>query len=189
MNALVTGLNDLSDEELAVLARENNEEAFTRLVSRCSGMLKALSAKYCLGSLESEDLVQEGLLGLLSAVQTYRSSVDVAFRTYAYTCARNRMVSALRRRNGVEARSLDEEDEPSVSSGGDDPASLLVRQEELQQLRERLRVGLSPLEYRVLMALLSGYSYREIAKRLRITEKAVDNARQRLRRKLDSSLF
>lgn len=189
MNALVTGLNEISDEELAVLARDKNDEAFTRLVSRCSGMLKALSARYCTGLLESEDLVQEGLLGLLSAVQTYRTSADVTFRTYAYACARNRMVSALRGRNGVVAESLDDEDEPFAISGCDDPASLLVRQEELQQLRERLRAGLSPLEYRVLMAHLSGYSYREIAKHLDITEKAVDNARQRLRRKLAPTRF
>ncbi|MBR5539766.1 MAG: sigma-70 family RNA polymerase sigma factor [Clostridia bacterium] len=189
MNALLTGLNDLSDEELAVLARDKNEEAFTRLVSRCSGMLQALSTKYSLGSLESDDLVQEGLLGLMSAVQTYCPSADVTFRTYAYACARNRMISALRRRSGVEATSLDDEDEPLFSSGSDDPASLLVRQEELQQLRERLRAGLSSLEYHVLMAYLSGFSYREIAQRLDITEKAVDNARQRLRRKLAPSLF
>lgn len=189
MNALVTGLNNSSDEELVVLARDKNDEAFTHLVSRCLGMLKALSAKYSNSLLEPEDLLQEGLLGLLSAVQTYQLSAEVAFRTYAYTCARNRMVSALRRRNGVEAEPLDSEDEPYVSSDGDDPAYLLVRQEELLQLRERLRAGLSPLEYHVLMAHLSGYSYREIAKRLDISEKSVDNARQRLRRKLSLTLF
>lgn len=189
MNALITGLNNLSDEELVVLARDKNDEAFTHLVSRCSGMLKALSTKYCPEFLEPEDLVQEGLLGLLSAVQTYRPETDTAFRTYAYTCARNRMVSSLRSRNGVMAESLDEEDEPLILSSHNDPASLLLRQEELQLLRERLRAGLSDLEYRVLMAHLGGYSYHEIAKRLGITEKAVDNARQRLRRKLTPSFF
>ncbi len=189
MNALVTSLNDLSDEQLVVLARQKNEEAFTRLVSRCSGMLKSLSANYCRDVSESEDLVQEGLLGLLSAVQTYRSSAEVAFRTYAYACARNRMVSALRRRNGELVRSLEEEDELSYLIGDADPASLLVRQEEIEQLNNRLRDGLSSLEYRVLMARLSGYSYREIAKRLNITEKAVDNAHQRLRRKLATTLI
>ncbi len=189
MNALVTSLNDLSDEQLVALAREKNEEAFTHLVSRCSGMLKSLSAKYCRDLSESEDLVQEGLLGLLSAVQTYRPSAEVAFQTYAYACARNRMVSALRRRNGLPVQSLDGEDELSDLIGGTDPVSLLVRQEEIEQLNKRLRNGLSSLEYRVLMARLSGYSYREIAKYLNITEKAVDNAHQRLRRKLISAFI
>ena len=182
-------MNDLNDEQLVVLAREKNEEAFTRLVSRCSGMLKSLSAKYCHDVSESEDLVQEGLLGLLSAVQTYRPSAEVTFRTYAYACARNRMVSALRRRNGVSVQSLDEEDELPDLVGGTDPASLVVRQEEIEQLNNRLRDGLSSLEYRVLMARLSGYSYREIAKQFNITEKAVDNAHQRLRRKLTPALI
>ena len=180
-------MNDFSDEELAVIAHGKNEEAFALLVSRCSGMLKALSSKYCTGSWDPEDWVQEGLLGLLSAVQTYRPETDVAFRTYAYACAHNRMISALRRRNGIEAESLNEEDEPVFDSDNEDPASLLVRHEELLHLRERLRAGLSALEYRVLMAHLGGYSYREIAQQLGITEKAVDNARQRLRRKLAPS--
>ncbi len=187
MTAFLTGLSELRDEELAVLAHDKNEEAFTLLVSRCSGMLKALSDKYCTGAWDPEDLQQEGLLGLLSAVQTYRPETDVTFRTYAYACAHNRMISALRRK-GIESELLDTEDEPVSDFGDDDPASLLVRQEELLQLRERLRAGLSALEYRVLMAHLSGYSYREIAQQLGITEKAVDNARQRLRRKLSLSL-
>ena len=189
MNALVTSLNDFSDEQLVVLARENNEEAFTRLVSRCSGMLKSLSATYCRDVSETDDLVQEGLLGVLSAVQTYRSSTEVAFQTYAYACARNRMISALRRRNGELVHSLDEKDELADLIGDTDPALLLVRQEEIEQLNNRLRATLSSLEYRVLMARLGGYSYREIAKRLNITEKAVDNAHQRLRRKLANTLI
>ncbi len=189
MNALVTSLNDLNDEQLVVLAREKNEEAFTRLVSRFSGMLKSLSAKYSRDASESEDLVQEGLLGLLCAVQTYRSSKEVTFKTYAYACARNRMVSVLRRRNGAQMQSLDEEDELPELIGDADPASLLVRQEEIEHLNSRLRDTLSSLEYRVLMARLSGYSYREIADRLSISEKAVDNAQQRLRRKLAAALI
>ncbi len=189
MNAFVTSLNDLSEEQLVVLAREKNEEAFTLLVTRCLGMLKSLSAKYCRDFSESEDLVQEGLLGLLSAVQTYHSSNKVSFRTYAYACARNRMVSALRRRNGAPMQSLDEEDELSDFIGDTDPASLLVQQEETENLDKRLRDKLSSLEYRVLMARLSGYSYGEIAMCLNVTEKTVDNAYQRLRRKLAPALI
>ncbi len=188
MKALLTDVRTADDESLVALARENNEEAFAVLVTRCSGMLKTLSAQLCRGILDPEDLAQEGLLGLLSAVQTYRPSETVTFRTYAYTCMRNRMVSALRRRSGVEAESTIEEDEPSIASAGYDPASVLVRQEEVQQLQTRLQRDLTSLEYRVLMAHLSGYSYREIAERLELTEKSVDNALQRLRRKLTRSL-
>ncbi len=188
MNALITGVDSRSDEELAVLARENHEDAFAELVSRCSGMLKSLSSKYCQGDFEADDLAQEGLLGLLAAVKTYRPSDAVLFRTYAYTCMRNRMISALRRRHGEQAVPLKKEDEPSAVSDGDDPAMMLVRQEEARQLQQRLQRDLTALEYRVLMAHLGGYAYREIAKQLAVSEKTVDNALQRVRRKLASAL-
>ena len=188
MSVVLTDIQTANDETLVALARDNNEEAFAALVARCSGMLKTLSAACCHGILDTDDLTQEGLFGLLSAVQTYRPSETVTFRTYAYTCMRNRMVSALRRRNGVESESVLQEDEPSIVSSGYDPASVLVRQEEVRQLQERLKRDLTSLEYRVLMAHLSGYSYREIAEKMDLSDKSVDNALQRSRRKLTQSL-
>ena len=186
MSAVGVCLNGLSDEQLAVLAREKNEEAFVVLVSRFSGMLKALSSQYCRGLFDSDDLAQEGLLGLLAAAKTYRDCEKVSFRTYAYACARNRMISALRRR-GVESTSLQEEDEPCWGDENADPQILLVRRDEVLQLQKRLRNTLTKLEYHVLMAQLCGYSYREIAQQLDVTEKSVDNALFRLRRKLATS--
>ena len=150
-------------------------------------MLRSLSSKYCCDGFDADDLAQEGLLGLLAAVQTYRRSETALFSTYAYACMRNRMVSALRRRHGEQAALLVEEDEPSVISDGDDPAVMLVRQEEVRQLQKRLQQDLTALEYRVLMAHLGGFAYREIAQRLAVSEKAVDNALQRVRRKLASA--
>ncbi len=187
MSAVGICLSGLSDEQLAVLAREKNEEAFAMLVTRFSGMLKALSSQYCRGLFDCDDLAQEGLLGLLSAAQTYQASENVTFRTYAYACARNRMVSALRRRKGVELTPLDEEDELSWGNENEDPQILLVRRDEVLQLQRRLQNILTKLEYHVLMAQLCGYSYREIAKQLNVTEKSVDNALFRLRRKLATS--
>lgn len=184
MSAVTNDLHSLSDEALVALSRESNDEAFACLVSRCTAMLRGLSAQYCRGLLDSEDLLQEGLLGLLSAVQTYSTAKSVTFRTYAYACMRNRMISALRRQ-GVEAESLNSEDELlDVAATDVDPVSLVVRQEEAEQLKERLKERLTALEYRVLMTHLNGFSYREIASRLEITEKAVDNALQRVRHKL-----
>ncbi len=184
MNAVTNDLHSLSDEALIQLSRESNDDAFACLVSRCTPMLRALSAQFHRGLLDSEDLIQEGLLGLLSAVQTYTAEKNVTFCTYAYACMRNRMISALRRR-GVEAESLNHEDELSELEAVDaDPVSVVVRQEEAEQLAKRLRERLTALEYRVLMTHLNGFSYREIASRLEISEKAVDNALQRVRRKM-----
>jgi RNA polymerase sporulation-specific sigma factor len=188
LNAVANDLNGLSDEALVALSRESNEEAFTLLVSRCTAMLRSLSARYRHGLLDSEDLVQEGLLGLLSAVRTFTVSQSVSFRTYAYACMRNRIISALRKK-GAESESLENEDEfLGLAATDSDPISLVVKQEESQLLQARLRERLTMLEYRVLMAHLNGFSYREIASRLEISEKAVDNALQRVRRKMTANL-
>ncbi len=177
--------DELEDEQLVLLAQENNEEAFVLLVTRCMPMLQRLSLNYRSAQLESDDLVQEGLLALLSAVRTYRTEQGTSFRTYAYTCVRNRMISALRH-GGVDTEPLSDSDEPydPVESKRQDPAMVVLRHEERQQLRSRLRDLLTPVEYQVLMLYLGGYSYREIARRRSLTTKAVDNALQRLRRKL-----
>lgn len=178
----------VSDDCLVTLARAGNDEAFAMLVSRLSGALHRLSVKFG-GSSEEEDLAQEGLLGLLSAVQTYRSGGSASFATYAYTCMRNRMLSAVRSVHGEPpVRSL--EDEPALpQTAGEDPAALLVRLEELESLRTHLRSVLTELEYQVLMRYLGSYSYEEIAADLSIGRKSVDNALTRLRRKLAATPF
>ncbi len=181
----VPAYRECSDEELVTLACAENEEAFARLVSRYSALLHRLSAQYSGTSpLDAEDLAQEGLLGLLSAVRTYRSGGGAAFGTYACTCMRNRMLSAVRRSQGIPPLLSDPDEPPATEAAADDPAALLVRQEELEALRTHLRSALTELEYQVLMRYLGAYSYEEIASSLSISRKAVDNALQRLRRKL-----
>ena len=175
----------MNDEQLVLLAREKNEDAFVLLVSRCLPMFQKLSQQYRSLQTESEDLVQEGLLSLLSSVRTYRNGEGVAFRTYAYACARNRMISSLRRNADKEPLVLMEEDPAeALISSANDPAELFLQQEELASLHRRLRSLLTQVEYQVLQLYLASYSYREIAQRLGMDTKAVDNALQRLRRKL-----
>ncbi len=181
--------NPVTDDELVVAARENNHEAFSQLVSRFSPILQQLSQKYRQYGAEPEDLVQEGLLGLLSAVQTYHSGGGASFRTYASVCIRNRMLSVVRRLSGADIRQdvLPEEEGQMYSFPeltAEEPETVLIRREEWQLLLQQLQAQLTPLEYQVLMLHIGAYSYREIAAKLSITEKAVDNALQRVRRKV-----
>lgn len=171
----------VSDEELLARSRIGDDEAFAELASRYSAMLGSLVSKYGNGP-NNDDLSQEGLLGLLSAVQTYRSEGDAAFATYAYTCMRNRMLSVLRAARGDVSELSFETEIPA--STAHDPAAVLVRLEELKALRLRLRQTLTDLEYQVLMRHVAAYSYEEIATELGIGRKSVDNALSRLRRKL-----
>ncbi len=178
----------LTDESLVLAARAGNDEAFAQLVSRCSSVLQLLSQKYRRYGAEPEDLVQEGLLGLLSAVQTYQSGSGATFRTYSGVCIRNRMLSLVRRLSGgvsqVE-RLLGSEDTSSFpETVGEGPEAAFLRREEANMLQQRLQSCLTPLEYRVLLLHIGSYSYHEIAMALSITEKAVDNALQRVRRKV-----
>lgn len=175
----------MSDEQLVALAQQEDEEAFVLLVSRCLPLFKRLAQKYGNACVDSEDLVQEGLVSLLSAVRTYRGNEDSSFRTYAYACARNRMISVLRH-NGTKVQIPLDRDEPleCISDGRGDPAQLMQQREELSALYKRIGAVLTQKEYTVLKWYLASYSYREIASLLNIEVKAVDNALQRLRRKL-----
>lgn len=189
MNISPADLESLSEEQLCRLAQDvPDSDAFSLLVQRCTPMIRYQAARFHHRHLEAEDLVQEGILGLLSAVQTYRDNKQASFRTYASVCIRRRMISAVRRAgiDPAEIDSLDEggETEPVAQEETSDPVHMLVKREDTQQLYSRLRQLLTPMEYQVLMYHLGAYSYEEIAHVLNIEEKAVDNALQRVRRKL-----
>ena len=191
-----TASESMSDEELVNLARGGSESAFSILIHRC-----ALTVKYQIASLkhshvEDEDLAQEGLVGLLSAVRTYKSGVS-SFRTYASACIRNRMLSAVRGSAAArvfpqaELVSIDDSRLPLAQTHSlcDDPEQLVVQKDEIVRMQKWLRGLLSPKEYKVFMMYLGAYSYEEISQRLGISVKAVDNSLQRVRRKLVAVSF
>lgn len=176
----------MQDQVLVVSAAGGNAEAFAVLTERMMPFIHKTAARYAFTShVDREDLVQEGLLGLLAAVHGYRPESG-EFGSYAATCISNRIVSAVRR-FGTDAIPVSEQEWLSVDSVGQaDPEQLFLEREAAGRLYDRLKRTLTPLEYRVLMGQLSGCSYREIADHNSVSEKAVDNALQRVRRKLSS---
>ncbi len=181
----------MSDEELVRLARQGCEPAFSMLVHRCASIVKYQVNCLRNAQEEDEDLAQEGLVGLLTAVRTYNFKA-ASFRTYASACIRNRILSVLRGNGAArkipqsEIVSIDNREETSLSMSDctDDPAQLVLQKEEHFRLQGWLCGLLSPREYEVLMLYLAAYSYEEIARHLEISVKAVDNSLQRVRRKL-----
>ena len=164
-----------------------DQEAFALLVHRMMPLIHDQMRRLGTVGVDDEDLVQEALVGLLAAVRTYRPDGGAAFTTYATTCIRNRLLTVVRR-NGIRMdheQSL--EDSPEVAVVQDDPAQLLMDKEELDDLLAQMRIHLTDREYQVLMLWMRGFSYTEIAARLGITAKAVDNAIQRIRRKIGKS--
>lgn len=166
-------------------AAAGDEKAFVEISRLMGPLVQSMIRSFSHPGVEAEDLAQESLLGLLAAIRTYRPQAGAAFTTYACACIRNRLVSLLRREeeHGVLRQPLEEDIQASEPSE-DDPAVRLQAQEAFRRLHAQMQQRLTPLEYQVLLARLDHRSYREIAATLGVSEKAIDNAVQRLRRKM-----
>lgn len=182
-------MEQFTDSQLARLAGGGNSDAFMELAVRYLPLIRARAERFRGAMLETDDLCQEGLMGLLNAARTYDSAGEASFRTYAGVCVGNRMIMACRAAGS--RKNLPMHDFISLSDGGaevqdstSNPENVLIDSEAVQMMRQRMKQALSPLEQKVLMLFLDGCSYRRIAERLRITSKAADNALQRVRLKL-----
>ncbi|MDR3314755.1 MAG: sigma-70 family RNA polymerase sigma factor [Oscillospiraceae bacterium] len=179
----------LSDEALVQLVQAGNPgsaEAFGLLLERITPVINA-RVNHLSGHKAGEnreDLVQEGVMGFLSAVSAYQSARGASFRTFASVCAGNRIVSALRRGGkAVQVVPLVESDLPAAAAA-EDPQELFFAMEETRRMAEVIQNQLTELERGVMGAFLAGERYEAIAQRMGIRTKAVDNALQRVRKKL-----
>ncbi len=166
-------------------AASGDEQAFAVIAQRMQPLIGRTIQPFIAMGLDPDDVAQEASLGLLAAVRAYRPDGGASFTTFATTCIRNRLVSVARR-HGAQVRveeSLSEDDASALDPSGD-PAAQLLERESLSHLQDQLRRRLTDLEYRVLLARLSDLSYEEIAHTLGVSKKTVDNAVQRLRRKM-----
>lgn len=166
-------------------AARGDEQAFAVVAERMTPIIRSTVQSFAALGLDADDLEQEASLGLLAAVRTYRADGGAAFTTYATTCIRNRLTSVARR-HGTRIRTEQplEQDSDLPADADSDPARRMLEQEALSHLQQQLRQRLTALEYQVLLARLTDLSYDEIAARLGVSKKAVDNAVQRLRRKM-----
>ena len=177
----VEGLMDLSDTELIRLFKEGNQTAFQQLALRYVFVIKKVACNFQ-GSMDNDDLIQEGFLGLYNAVNTYNENGGASFRTYAGVCIRNKMVSAVRSAGkGIRTEEL-REDIPVRSE--DEPENAFIIKEEFAEVMKCIEERLSKSEKKVLSLYLEGKSYDEIAAELNKSRKFCDNAMQRVRKKL-----
>lgn len=187
-------LDDLSLQSLAVSGDRDAEEAlaarYLRLVRICARPL------FLVGG-DSEDLIQEGTFGLLSAIRRYDPADGASFSTFAERCIRMRLLSAIKSasrlkhvplNDGISLEQLSEDPGTDILSLPElvrhDPEDLILAKESKEELRAAFSRCLSKFEIKVLDLYLEGLSYREIAERLCRNAKSVDNAVQRIRRKL-----
>ncbi|NMP37661.1 MAG: sigma-70 family RNA polymerase sigma factor [Clostridiales bacterium] len=176
----------LADEALASLAKGGDSKASAELVLRLTGVVRAQAAAFSGTLLEAEDLAQEGMFGLLSAINTYTPGGQASFKTYAGVCVRNRMADALksasRGKHSPANLQVPIDDRQPDSNAG--PEAYVISKESVENIKRFLVSGLSETESTVIRLYLGSMSYEDIAARLGITAKSVDNALQRARRKL-----
>lgn len=176
-------LRGRTDEELAALVQDGNEQAMAALVSRMLPDVNYQADRINGSAVERDDLVQEGMLGLMSAARSYRSEETASFRTYANVCIRNRIFSALRSVTDAHIHvSLD--DSLLICDPAKTPEEQFDEEEELSDLKSLSKERLSKLENEVLLLRLDGDSYEQISEKLNIPQKSVDNALQRIKKKL-----
>ncbi len=194
----ISDFNALDDDSLWELASGGNTAAETQLIENYSRLVRVCARPYFLTGGDGEDLIQEGMLGLISAVRQYDPEKAASFKTFAEHCIRNRLYTAIKSASRLKHTPLNDsisfespqfdESQARVSCYLRDPEELLIAREHFDELTEHISGSLSNLESEVLELYLSGLSYSDIAKKLNKSPKSVDNAVQRIRKKLAQCL-
>lgn len=186
--------NDLDDATLCQKVIEGDSIAEEELVNRYTRLVRIFARPLFLSGGDSEDLIQEGMLGLLQAIRSYQSGRDASFHTYAGICIRHRLYSAIKAaKRGKHAPLNDyipfepplfDGTSTNLISSEESPEDMVIYQEELNERLTSLNKILSGFEAEILPHYLDGLTCFEISKRVSRSPKAVDNAVQRIRRKV-----
>ena len=198
----MTDYTALSEDRLIELVRGGDNEAGSELSLRFRPLIKKCTRPYFLVGGDEEDLIQEGMMGLISSMQTYSAARQCSFRSYAEVCIRRRILSAIKAANRLKHTPLNsglsledicaEEDDTSAAITDEryslTPEQLIIREEELENLRTLCASLLSALEKKVLDLYLEGLSYEEIARGVDKPVKSVDAALQRIKKKLANAV-
>lgn len=196
----------LDDGFLIALAKQGNADAYDRLVRRYYGFVRLKASSYFLAGGDSDDLIQEGLVGLYKAIRDYRTDRESSFRNFAELCITRQIITAVKTATRNKHTPLNQylsfsaspsnassEGEPTLDEvipgpSVHDPVNQVISSEELRSLVACLSTVLSELESRVLSLYLDGHSYEEVGRRLGCDTKTVDNALQRVKRKVGAHL-
>ena len=195
----------LTDEEIVLDAKDNdNEDALVYLINKYRNFVRAKARSYFLIGAEREDIIQEGMIGLYKAIRDFRNDKLSSFRAFAELCVTRQIITAIKtatRQKHIPLNSYVSLNKPIYDEDSDrtlldvlsgskvsDPEELVISREEFIDIEEKMGEILSDLEWKVLMSYLDGKSYQEIAIELTRHVKSIDNALQRVKRKLERYL-
>ena len=202
---MVEELLSETDEVLVERARSGDERAIEALLQRYRHYARAKARTYFLAGADKEDIVQEGMIGLFKGIRDFRSDKNAAFRAFAELCISRQIITAIKTASRQKHFPLnsyvslskpvhagDGQERPIgetlMQMGVSDPAELVISAEDMAHVRESMGLLLSDLETEVLQLYMDGKSYQEIADRLGRHVKSIDNALQRIKRKLEQHL-
>ncbi|WP_290589098.1 RNA polymerase sporulation sigma factor SigH [Alicyclobacillus sp.] len=197
-------LEERSDEELVEAVRNGDDQALEYLIHKYRNFVRAKARSYFLIGADREDIVQEGMIGLYKSIRDYREDKLTSFKAFAELCITRQIITAIKtatRQKHIPLNSYVSLDKPIYDEDSDrtlldvigaarvtDPEELVIHQEEFDDIELKMSELLSDLERQVLMLYLDGRSYQEIAVDLDRHVKSIDNALQRVKRKLEKYL-
>ena len=187
------------DDEVAILAQEGDGQALVFLLDKYKNFVRAKARSYFLIGADHEDIVQEGMIGLYKAIRDYKADKQTSFRAFAELCVKRQIITAIKtatRQKHVPLNSYVSLNKPLYDEESDrtlldviegrvtNPEELFISQEGMNHIQQQIDTLLSDFEKQVLEAFLDGKSYQEIAQMLGRHVKSIDNALQRVKRKL-----
>ncbi|NLC67937.1 MAG: RNA polymerase sporulation sigma factor SigH [Clostridiaceae bacterium] len=192
----------MDDEKVVAEARSGNDKAFEYLIHKYKNFVWTKARAYFLIGADKEDIIQEGMIGLYKAIRDYNGDKLSSFKCFAELCITRQIITAVKtatRQKHIPLNSYislnkpifnDEHDRTlmdvvCINEAISDPEEMIISREELEGIEGKLNEILSRLEWKVLSLYLQGKSYNEIARDLRRQVKSIDNALQRVKRKLE----
>ncbi|MDD4775693.1 MAG: RNA polymerase sporulation sigma factor SigH [Syntrophomonas sp.] len=195
---------EMQDEETVELAQQGEQFAIEFLIDKYKNFVRAKARSYFLIGADREDIIQEGMIGLFKAIRDYRVDKLTSFRAFAELCITRQIITAIKtatRQKHIPLNSYvslnkpiyDEESDRTLmdiitTTGITNPEEIIISREEFKFIEKKMGEILSSLEWKVLMSYLEGKSYQEISVDLKRHVKSIDNALQRVKRKLEKYL-
>lgn len=194
----------MTDEQLVEATRQGDSEALDFLITKYKPLVRMKVKSYFLIGADKEDIIQEGMIGLFKAVRDFNDGHQASFKAFAELCITRQMITAIKtatRQKHMPLNSYVSLDKPVgddeqastlmdllETDSSEDPANFVVHREQFLDMESRINAILSPFEQKVLALYIDGCSYQEIAEQLGRHVKSIDNALQRIKRKLEQQL-
>ena len=199
LNENTHNYSSMTDEEVISLVKNGDKYAIDFVIDKYKGLVNMKVSKYFIIGAEKEDIIQEGMIGLFKAIQSYNSDKQNSFKTFANMCIERQLITAIKTSNrqkhmplngyvSLNTAAYDEDEDTSVlevldSHQTEDPLDTITKKEYYKRVETAIDENLSDFEKQVLARFIKGESYVTIAEKLETPVKSIDNAIQRIRKK------